>query len=152
MKLKHLAFIVFSFLLSPAIKAQVWYPEGVYTHNVPLMITVDNQLISISKAGNDLNNSFWQVSVNDGSNWKRLPLLTLNKGAEIMDIKKFGGQIYVAGNFLFDNSAYNALVKFNGSNWQGFTLFKKPNTQLATILSLDVQKGNLILGGSFYTI
>lgn len=152
MKLKHLAFIVFSFLLSPAIKAQVWYPEGVYTHNVPLMITVDNQLISISKAGNDLNNSFWQVSVNDGSNWKRLPLLTLNKGAEIMDIKKFGGQIYVAGNFLFDNSAYNALVKFNGTNWQGFTLFKKPNTQLATILSLDVQKGNLILGGSFYTI
>ena len=152
MKLKHLTCIVFCLVLSNSIKAQVWYPEGVYTHNVPWMISVDNQLISISRAGSDLNNSFWQVSVNEGSNWKKLPLLTLNKSAEVMDIKKYGGQIYVAGNFLFDNAAYNALVKFNGINWQGFTLFKKPNTQLASILSLDIQKGNLIIGGSFYTV
>ena len=152
MKLKHLVCIVIGLALSKVSKAQVWYPEGVYTHSAPLMITVDNQLIGISKAGTDLTHSFWQVSINEGSNWKKLPLLTLNKAAEIMDIKKFGGQIYVAGNFLFDNSAYNALVKFNGTNWQGFTLFKKPNTQLASILSLDVQKGNLILGGSFYTV
>ena len=152
MKLKHFACIVFLLALNNTSNAQVWYPEGVYTHNAPSLITVDNQLIAISKAGADLNNSFWQVSINEGSNWKRLPLLTLNKTAEIMDIKKYGGQIYVAGNFLFDNSAYNALVKFNGNNWQGFALFKKPNTQLASILSLDIQKGNLILGGSFYTI
>lgn len=152
MKLKHLASIFLFLILCHKTNAQVWYPEGVYTHNVPSMITVDNQLISISRAGSDLGNSYWQVSINEGSNWKKLPLLTLNKGAEILDIKKYAGQIFVAGNFTFDNAAYNALVKFNGTNWQGLTLFKKPNTGLASILTLDIQKGNLILGGSFYTI
>lgn len=152
MKLNLFVSMCLCLVLIPKGKAQVWFPEGVYTHNVPFLLTVDNQLIGVSKVGSDQVNSYWQVSVNEGSNWKKLPLLTLNKGAEILDIKKFGGLIYVSGNFTVDNTSFNALARFNGTVWQGLSAFKKSNQTLASILSLDVQKGNLILGGSFFYV
>ncbi len=145
--------IVFLLLLSQQVsKAQVWFPEGVYTQALPQLVAVDNQIITVARTGFDINGSYWQVCINDGRSWIKLPLLTLSKTAEILDVKKFQGMVYLCGNFTFDNGAYNGLVRFNLQSWQGINLFKKPGQLPASILTMDIQNNNLILGGSFYTI
>lgn len=132
------------------LQAQVWYPEGGYNQSQPTLITADNQLITVAKAGSDNINSYWQICVNEGSVWRKLPLLTLNKSAEVFDVKKYAGQIYLAGNFAFNQT--NALVRFTNTGWQGIAAFKNKNALLASINALDVHKNKLVLGGNFYTI
>jgi len=153
MKLKATISLVLTFVLCQLVQAQVWFPEGVFMSSPPSLITVDNQVTTISKLGTDVNNSYWQVSVNDGKLWVKLPKLTLSKTAEITDIVKYQGFIYVSGNFTFDNGAYNALVRYNPLNfqWQGIAQFQK-TSQPSSITVLDVQNNQLILGGNFVNI
>lgn len=152
MRLKIINSVVFLFLIHQAAFAQVWFPEGVYTQAAPSLIEVDNQLITVARSGIDNDFSYWQVCINDGKSWLRLPVLKLNKLAEIQDVKRYQGSIYLAGNFTYDNGNHNALIRYSNSTWQGLGLFRKQGSQLSTILSLDVHNNLLVLGGSFYTI
>lgn len=152
MRLKINAILFLLTVLPQWLQAQVWFPEGVYTQAPPSLITVDNQVITIARTGTDLSNSYWQVCVNDGRSWLKLPLLTLSKSAEVLDIKKYQGMVYVCGNFTFDNGSFNAIVRYNNNGWQGLGNFRKPGALPAQILSMDVQNLQLVLGGSFYTI
>lgn len=105
---KHLITLLLNFIFILTVKAQVWYPEGVYIGAEPSVVSVDNQVMTAARAGIDLNNSYWQISIYNGTSWSRLPLLTLSRNAELTDIKKFHNQIYVSGNFTFDNGKYSA--------------------------------------------
>ena len=148
--LKTIGILLMLLLGNFKLQAQVWFPEGVYNQSQPSLLSADNQLITVAKAGTDNINSYWQVCVNEGSVWRKLPLLTLNKTAEILDVKRYAGQIYLAGNFTFNSS--NALVRYTNLGWQGMAQFKRNNSAVATINALDVHKNKLILGGNFYTI
>lgn len=144
---------LFLFLLNPIkSNAQVWYPEGVYYGPDPVAITVDNQVITIGRSYVDATNSYWIVSVSDGKTWNRLPVLVLNKAAEITDIKKFKGLYFVAGNFTFDGTKFSSLVKFDGTLWQGLAQFKKFNQTVGAITSLQTFNNQLVIGGSFQLI
>lgn len=148
--LKTIGILLMLLLGNFKLQAQVWFPEGVYNQSQPSLLSADNQLITVAKAGTDNINSYWQVCVNEGSVWRKLPLLTLNKTAEVLDVKKYAGQIYLAGNFTFNSS--NALVRFTNSGWQGMAQFKRNNSAVATISALDIHKNKLLVGGNFYTI
>lgn len=139
-------------LIYDASEAQVWYPEGVFLNGEPTMLTIDNQVITIGRSAIDATNSYWTVSISDGKTWFRLPLLTLSRQAEITDIKKYQGMIYISGNFSFDGNKSNCLVRFNGVDWQGFGLFYRPNSTAAVITSMTTFQGALILGGNFQTL
>lgn len=152
MKIKTTATFAFLSFLISSLQAQVWFPEGVYNNGIPVQMTADNHLTVISKAGSDNTNSYWQVSVNEGKMWYRLPLLKLDKPAEITRIIRFQGMIYVAGSFLFDNGNHSSLVRFNGVTWQGTGLIQKQGGLQATVNALEVLDGDLALGGNFYTI
>ncbi len=144
---------LFLFLLNPIkSEAQVWYPEGVYFGPDPVVITVDNQVITIGRSYVDATNSYWIVSINDGKTWNRLPVLVLNKTAEVTDIKKYKGLYFVAGNFTFDAAKFSSLVKFDGTLWQGLAQFKKLNQTVGGISSLQTYNNQLVLGGSFQLI
>ncbi len=156
MKVKFTISLVLVLFVQQVAKSQVWYPEGVFTHNTPSLIKVDHQVITISKAGFDVTGtkSFWQVSINNGKIWERLPLLVLSKTAEITDMIRCQGSIYVSGNFLYEEGGTtNALVKFDPlvGKWQGLAKFLKVS-QPASITTLDVQDNQLILGGNFVNI
>src|SRR5688572_9717804 len=148
MKLKVTIALVITLLVYRPAHSQVWYPEGVFIHNEPVMIRVDNQVITISRAGSDALNSFWRVCTYDGKTWNRLPLLVLNKTAEISDIEQFQGLIYISGNFTYENASSNALVRFNPltGKWQGVAIFQKASL-FASIACMDVQNLQLVLGG-----
>ena len=149
---KHLITLLLNFILILTVKAQVWYPEGVYIGAEPSVVSVDNQVMTAARAGIDLNNSYWQISIYNGTSWSRLPLLTLSRNAELTDIKKFHNQIYVSGNFTFDNGKYSALVKFDGSAWQGLGFFKKLSQLPAGISSMQTYDSHLVIGGGFQAI
>lgn len=150
-KLKLATTLLLIATLGKTAKGQVWYPEGVYTFNEPTLVTADNQLITIARASVDATYSYWQVAIYDGGNWTRLPLLALNKTAELTDIKRFGKMIYVSGNFTFFNTGYNGLVRFNETKWEGMGNFKKNGATVA-VNCLDVRAGNLVIGGNFATV
>lgn len=150
-KLKLVITFLFIMALGKTARGQVWYPEGVYTFNEPTLVAADNQLITIAKASVDATYSYWQVAVYDGGNWTRLPLLVLNKTAELTDIKRFGKMIYVSGNFTFFNTGNNALVRFNDTKWEGMGNFRR-NGQPAAVNCMDVRAGNLVIGGNFATV
>lgn len=136
-------------------KAQVWFPEGEYAIPVtPIAISIDNSIIfTVGKYTEDTAKSYWIVSKYDGKNWSNLPALILNKTAEVMTIKFYGGSIYVGGNFTFDNGLYSSLIRFNGTAWVPVTKFKRANSQLPiTVSSLEVFNKKLILGGNFNSV
>ena len=149
---KHLITLLLNFILILSVKAQVWYPEGVYIGAEPSVVSIDNQVMTAARAAIDVNNSYWQISVYNGTSWSRLPLLTLSRNAELTDIKKFHNQIYVSGSFTFDNGKYSALVKFDGSAWQGLGFFKKFTQLPAGISAMQTYDSHLVLGGSFQAI
>lgn len=144
--------LLLCFVASQESKAQVWYPEGVFLSAEPSMMTVDNQVITIGRTAVDAVNSYWTVSVYDGKVWNKLPILVLNKSAELTDIKKYQGLLYVSGNFTFDNGKYNALVRFNGTSWQGLGTFTKLTLATASITSLATFQGHLLLGGAYQLV
>lgn len=152
MKSARLALLSFLTGLTGTLFAQVWYPEGVYTQQAPALIAADNQLTTIARAGQDNTYSYWQVCVNDGKSWNKLPLLTLNRNAEVLDIQRYMGTVYVCGNFSFDNGSHNGLVRYNTERWEGLGQFKKPGAVPGLIYTLDVQLGQLIIGGLFLTV
>jgi hypothetical protein len=151
MKVKVTISLVLVLFLCKFSSAQVWYPEGVFLHNTPALIKVDNQVITISKTGVDATNSYWLVCQFNGKSWEKLPILTLNKTAEISDMIRYQGMLYVSGNFTFNNLAATSLVRFDGNSWQGLAKFMK-SAQVAAVLSLDVQDNHLILGGNFFNL
>jgi hypothetical protein len=51
-----------------------------------------------------------------------------------------------------DNGKYNALVRFNGVNWQGLALFNKANQANASISTMANYQGFLLLGGGFQLV
>jgi hypothetical protein len=71
---RKLITLLLNLILICSVKAQVWYPEGVYIGAEPSKVTVDNQVITIARSGFDIANSFWQVSVYNGVSWQRLPI------------------------------------------------------------------------------
>ncbi|HEY1044856.1 MAG TPA: hypothetical protein VGF79_00360, partial [Bacteroidia bacterium] len=146
MRLKITTAVWMMFLAFSA-KAQVWFPEGVFPGVKPAAISVDNQIMSIGRFSVDANNSYWLVSVYDGKIWVKLPVLVLNKAAEITDIKKYKGEIYVSGSFTM--GIVSSLVKFNGSNWEGLGEFKRSGNLAATVSSIEVFDSHLIIGGNF---
>lgn len=151
MKINHL--IALCMLLATKIlNAQVWYPEGVFLNAEPSLITIDNQVITVGRSGVDVNNSYWTISVSDGNTWTRLPVLGLNKTAELTDIKKYQGMIYVSGNFTFDGGKYSGLVRYTGLSWEGLALFNKANQVLSTVSSMANYQGQLVIGGNFLTV
>lgn len=149
---KHLITLILNLLLIVTVKAQVWYPEGVYIGAEPSLVSVDNQVMTVGRSAIDATNSYWLVSVYNGTSWSRLPLLVLNRTAEVTDIKKFHNLIYISGSFTFDNGTYSSLVKFDGSAWQGIALFKKLNQTVAGITAMQATGNQLLLGGTFQTI
>lgn len=150
--IKHVLFLIVLLSCDFKLQAQVWYPEGVFLNSEPSLLTIDNQVITIGRSGVDINNSYWVVSVSDGKTWVKLPVLVLNKSAELTDIKKFQGMIYVSGNFLFDQGKYTSLVRFNGVSWQGLSIFNKLNQTSAMINTMATYQGQLLLGGGFQTV
>ena len=149
---RNLITLLLNLIVICSVKAQVWYPEGVFIGAEPTKVTVDNQVITIGRSGIDLVNSYWQVSVYNGVSWQRLPLLTLSRNAEITDIKKFRSLIYISGSFSFDNDKFSSLVKFDGSAWKGIAMFKKFNQSVAGISTIQVYDNQLLIGGAFQTI
>lgn len=152
MKLKHLISMMLLALMFNTSKAQVWYPEGVFLNGEPTMMTIDNQVITIGRSAIDATNSYWTVSISDGKTWSKLPQLVLSRTAEITEIKKYQGMVYVAGNFTFDGGKYNGVVRFNGVSWQGLALFYRPNVTQAVVTTMTTFQGALIIGGNFQTI
>ncbi|MCC6817844.1 MAG: T9SS type A sorting domain-containing protein [Bacteroidia bacterium] len=151
MKSKYLLTLVL-ILTNLLVNAQVWYPEGVFLGTEPSLMTIDNQVITIGRSHVDASNSYWVVSISDGTTWSKLPTLVLNKTAELTDIKKYQGMVYVSGNFTYDNGKYNALVRYNGVNWQGLGVFNKLNQTNASISSMVNYQGLLLLGGGFQLV
>ncbi len=148
-KLRYIITALFIFCFSP-IKAQVWYPEGHYNAGTPLAITADNQSIFvISKVGIQNNQSIWQASKWDGKFWFKMPLLHLDKMAEITSMKVYQTALYVAGNFSFSNDSFNALVRFKAGRWEGISKFKKADTKNGNITALNVYDNKLLIGGNF---
>lgn len=135
-------------------KAQVWFPEGEYSIPVtPVAFTIDNSLIfTIGKYTEDTSKSYWIVSKYDGRNWSTLPVLILNKTAEIITIKLYANQIYVGGNFTFDNGLYSSVIRFNGTNWGAISKFRRNNQTTPTVLSLVTFNKKLIIGGNFNSV
>lgn len=107
---KLLITLMLNLVLLLTVKAQVWYPEGVYNGAEPSVIAVDNQVMTAARAALDVNNSYWQISIYNGISWSRLPLLTLSRNAELTEIKKYHNQIYVSGNFTFESGKFSSLV------------------------------------------
>lgn len=132
--------------------SQVWFPEGVYPNVKPVVMTVDNQIICAGKISVDINNSYWLVSVYDGKVWNRLPVLTLSRGAELLDIRRYKGLIYISGNFTFGAGSLCGLVRFNGTGWEGLAEFKKSGNLPASVTALSVFDNHLLLGGNFIGI
>lgn len=149
---KLLITLMLNLVLLLTVKAQVWYPEGVYNGAEPSVIAVDNQVMTAARAALDVNNSYWQISIYNGISWSRLPLLTLSRNAELTEIKKYHNQIYVSGNFTFESGKFSSLVKFDGTAWQGIAMFKKFTQAPANISTMQVFDTYLILGGGFQAI
>jgi len=134
-------------------KAQVWFPEGEYYMPQPVAFTIDNnQIFTISKYTEDTTKSYWVVGKYDGKSWSNFPALVLNKTAEINTIKLYGSQLYIGGNFTYDNGAYNSLIKFNGTNWGPISKFKRNNQQNAVVTTLEIFNKKLIIGGNFNSV
>ncbi|MEZ4805026.1 MAG: hypothetical protein R2852_05955 [Bacteroidia bacterium] len=152
MRLKITSLLLFFLSCSILSNAQVWYPEGVFTQNSPELIKVDNFVITISKIEKDTSYSYWKVCVNDGKSWLNLPVLKLNGKAEVFDMRIYQGMVHVAGRFEFEDGKFNALVRYNGFNWQGVSEFKNNSNNSAAILCLNQEDKDLIIGGNFYTI
>lgn len=138
---------VWMMFLTLSVNAQVWFPEGVFPGVKPSIIAVDNQIMSVGRLSVDVNNSYWLVSVYDGKIWVKLPVLVLNKAAEISDVKKFKGELYISGSFTMGN--VSSLVKFNGSTWVGLGEFKRAGNLTAAVSSLEVYDSHLIIAGNF---
>lgn len=134
--------------LQLTVKAQVWYPEGVYLGKAPEKLFFENQLHVISLIERNNNRSLWQVSLFDGF-WKKLPLLELDKNAEITDFKKILGVIFISGRFTFDNGNYNALIRFSNNGWEGITQFKKADLSPGVVNTISLWNNQLIIGGDF---
>ena len=149
---KHLITLLLNLILLVSLRAQVWYPEGVYIGAEPSLVAVENQVMTVGRSAIDATNSYWLVSIYNGASWIRLPLLTLNRAAELTEIRKYQGQIYISGNFTFDNGNYSSLVKFDGSAWQGITLFKKLNQTIGGISAMQTHNNLLLLGGTFQVV
>lgn len=143
-KILLLALICFNLITN----AQVWYPEGVYLGKTPEKIFIDNQVHIVSLLERNNEFSFWQVSYYD-SYWKKLPVLKLDKNAEITDFKKILGVIFISGKFTFDNGSYNALVRFSNNQWEGINQFKKADLSDGIINTIATNNGQLIIGGDF---
>lgn len=152
MKIKNKIALLLTFCLVQLSHSQVWFPEGVYTHVKPQIIEVDNQLISIGKLGADLNNSYWSVSIFDGKIWWKQPVLTLNRNAEISDICRYNGQIFVSGSFEIPNDTNNHVIRLVDGKWQGIGKFRRVSNLNASVSSLEKHDGKLLIGGNFLSI
>ncbi len=156
MKSKKLRKIILAFIgliFAFQAKAQVWFPEGEFYMPQPVAFTIDNNLIfTVSKYNEDTTKSYWVVGKYDGKSWSNLPALVLNKTAEINTIKLYGTQLFVGGNFTYDNGAYSALIKFNGTNWGPISKFRRNNQQNAVVSSLEIFNKKLIIGGNFNSV
>mgnify|MGYP000144333761 CR=1 FL=1 len=151
MKIKITLVLVLVTVLGKFAHAQVWYPEGVFFHSAPVIIKVDNQVMTVSKISVDAVNSSWQVCVFNGKSWEKLPVLILNRNAEITDMLRYQGMIYISGNFTHQGTS-TSLVRFNlTGKWEGLAKFMKSSVP-AAITTMDVQDNQLILGGSFFNL
>jgi hypothetical protein len=139
-------------LISLTVQGQVWAPEGVYLGPPPHLIYADHQLHILNKLSDKNNSSFWQISTLENNRWIKLPILELNKNADIKDFKRFKNEFYIAGNFTFDNENFNALVKLSNQQWMGITKFKKENLSLGYINKLEIKGLQLYIGGNFEKI
>jgi hypothetical protein len=147
---KTTVFVLTLFLhIAITLNAQVWAPEGVYFGAAPHLIYADNQLHVLSKIGEKDQSSFWQISTYIENRWTKLPILELNKQADISDFKRFRNVFYVAGNFTFDNENFNALVKLSNQVWQGVSTFKKENLSFGRINKLEIKGQQMFIGGHF---
>lgn len=142
--------ILLSLFITRDLKAQVWFPEGGYNFVEPMAFCVDNNNIyTIGKQSEDTARSYWLVARYDGKSWIKLPLLTLNKTAEILEIKQYLGSLYVAGNFTFDNGAYSSLIRFKDLIWQPVVKLRKSNSNVLSVSSLEIFENKLVIGGNF---
>ncbi len=157
-KLLPFCICLITYLTAFNAKAQVWFPEGEFFNlPEPAAFTIENPIIfTISKYKEDTakNQSIWVVAKYDGKGWTNFPYpLTLNRGAEVTNIRYFDGSLYVSGNFLYDG-LYPSLVRFNIKTliWSGVAKFRQ-NSQLPIVISaLEVFNKKLIIGGNFNTI
>jgi hypothetical protein len=152
MKFKNKIALLLGFCIVQISQSQVWFPEGVYTQVKPQIIEVDNQLISIGKLGTDLNNSFWVISLFDGKMWLKQPILTLNRTAEILDMCRYNGQIFVSGNFEIPNDTNNNVIRLVDGKWQGIGNFRRFGNLNASVSSIERHNGKLLIGGNFLSI
>lgn len=131
-------------------KAQVWFPEGGYNFVQPTVFSVDNlNIYTIGKHNEDSFKSYWTVAKYDGKSWIKLPVLILNKTAEILEIKQYLGSIYVAGNFTFDNGTYASIIRFKDLTWQPLVKLKRINAGPISVSSLEIFGNKLLIGGNF---
>ncbi|MES2618857.1 MAG: T9SS type A sorting domain-containing protein [Bacteroidota bacterium] len=131
-------------------KAQVWFPEGGYNFTQPSVFSVDNaNIYTVGKHSEDSFKSYWIVAKYDGKSWIKLPVLVLNKTAEILEIKQYLGSLYVAGNFTFDNGTYSSIIRFKDLTWQPLVKLRRSNVGPISVSSLEIFGNKLLIGGNF---
>ncbi len=151
MKLKQTFLILLFCFLINQIKAQVWYPEGFYKEpKIEILESDANHVIAVSKLFEDNLISNWVISIYNGRTWDRLPVLTLNKAAQIKDVKFYKGMFYVAGNFVFGNQ--NALLRLRDKTWESVGKFVDQDENFAQINDLEIYGNSLLMSGNFHKI
>jgi hypothetical protein len=129
------------------------FPYTTYTgHPFLNCIEVYNNELFVGGDFYDSTTNHICVAKFDGNTWEKVGLIMYGGATEILDMKVYNGNLYVAGRFKeIEGNIGNAIIKYNGSTWSkvGETVTDQGNCE---ITRMKVINNKLWIVGGFKSI